>query len=163
MKYGEYGDTLSLEMPYKTDDYAMVLLVPKNLADFARWESEMTIQKLNLIRRSMEMDEVSVRIPKFTVENQFELNEPLQQLGMTTAFDPDRADFSKITGDRKIVCTWTFANFLTLHVNRIYIQIFSVFPFFLFCVFCKTNFDKIFKFVVNFFVSICYGILSKMC
>ena len=97
-KYSEHGDTLSLELPYKVDGYAMVLLLPKEPATFATWESEMTIQKLNLIRRSMEVNLVDVRMPKFTMESNMSLNDILKQLGMPTAFDIFKADFSKMNG-----------------------------------------------------------------
>ena len=97
-KYSEHGDTLSLELPYKVDGYAMVLLLPQEPTPFATWEAEMTFQKLNLIRRSMEMNLVNVRMPKFTMESNMTLNEILKQLGMPTAFDNVKADFSKING-----------------------------------------------------------------
>jgi serpin B len=97
IKYSKYGDTFILELPYKVDGYAMVLLLPEDPANFAKWESEMTADKFNLARRSLATHEVFVRMPKFTVENSIALNEPLKQLGMPTAFDPKKADFSKIT------------------------------------------------------------------
>ena len=96
-KYSEQGDTLSLELPYKVDGYAMILLLAKEPADFAKWESEMTTKKFNLLRRSMEVSLVDIRMPKFTMESNITLNEILEHLGMPRAFDPLRADFSKIT------------------------------------------------------------------
>ena len=94
-KYGETDDTLALELPYKDEGYAMVLLLPKNPANFVQWESEMTSSKFNLLRRSMEMSKVDIRMPKFTMESDIPLNETLQQLGMQAAFDQHNADFSK--------------------------------------------------------------------
>ena len=95
-KYGEYGETLSLELPYKVAGYAMVLLMPQNPEDFAKWELAMTAEEFALIRRSMETQLVSIRMPKFTMEAEISLNDTLKQLGMPSAFDAVKADFSKI-------------------------------------------------------------------
>jgi len=95
-KYGEYGETLSLELPYKATGYAMVLLMPQNPEGFAEWESAMTAEEFALIRRSMETQLVSIRMPKFTMEAKISLNDTLKQLGMLSAFDAVKADFSKI-------------------------------------------------------------------
>ena len=45
---------------------------------------------------------VNLSLPKFTYESAFQLNEALKTLGMTDAFDPDRADFSGMDGNRDL-------------------------------------------------------------
>ncbi len=40
-----------------------------------------------------------VVLPKFKLENSFELNQPLESLGMKTAFDQTKADFSGMFSD----------------------------------------------------------------
>ena len=86
-----------------SDDYAMLLLLPKEPTEFATWESEMTIEKWNKLRRTMRMEDVNMCMPRFTMESCIELNERLQQLGMTTAFEPFEADFSKISSEELFV------------------------------------------------------------
>jgi serpin B len=97
MKYGETDETLILELPYKNEGCVMLLLLPKNAADFAKWESSMTSEKLNALRGTMTPEQVDMRMPRFTVESDLALNEPLKRLGMPTAFSRD-ANFSKISG-----------------------------------------------------------------
>ena len=97
MKYGETNETLALELPYKNDGYAMLLLLPKDSEKFATWESEITTEKWNALRAAMKPEQIDLRMPQFTVESDVTLNEPLKQLGMPTAFSRD-ADFSKIDG-----------------------------------------------------------------
>ena len=97
MKYGETDETLALELPYKNDGYSMLLLLPKDSATFAKWEAAMTTEKWNALRAAMKPEQVDLRMPRFTVESDLALNEPLKQLGMPTAFSRD-ADFSKIDG-----------------------------------------------------------------
>ena len=41
---------------------------------------------------------VFVTLPRFKIESQFDLKEPLKQLGMTDMFNENRADFSGMTG-----------------------------------------------------------------
>jgi len=118
MRYGETVDTLILELPYKEpgrerllgqrlrdnrpSTYSMLLLLPKDPAEFAKWESAMTLQKWNALRRTIRMELVDMRMPKFTMESDIDLKEPLMQLGMTTAFDAGNADFSRINGRRDL-------------------------------------------------------------
>lgn len=97
MKYGETEETLVVELPYKDDGYSMLLLLPGSASDFAKWESEMTFEKLSVLRESMKPVQVSLRMPRFTAESVLMLNEPLKCLGMSSAFSRD-ADFSKIDG-----------------------------------------------------------------
>jgi serpin B len=42
-------------------------------------------------------------LPKFKLENTLELNHPLETLGMKTAFDQKRADFSGMFGDQHYI------------------------------------------------------------
>lgn len=45
---------------------------------------------------------VDLRLPRFRIASQEVLNQPLAALGVSTAFDPDRADFSGITEDERV-------------------------------------------------------------
>lgn len=42
---------------------------------------------------------VNIALPKFKLEQKYELNTPLRELGATLAFDKQRADFTKIAPD----------------------------------------------------------------
>ena len=98
-KFGETDDTFVLELPYKDENYAMVILLPKEPENFVQWELEMTYQKFYFIRHSIITRYlVDIRIPKFTMESDIPLNETLQELGIQTAFSRS-ADFSNITTD----------------------------------------------------------------
>jgi serpin B len=101
MKYGETDETLIVELPYKNEGYAMLLLLPKNSAQFADWESKLTAETLKTLRAGMEPVQVDLRMPKFTVESEVGLNETLKRLGMATAFSQS-ADFSKISGQKDL-------------------------------------------------------------
>ena len=101
MKYGESEETLIVELPYKNAGYAMVLLLPKDSAQFSGWESKLTAETLKTLRAGMESVQVDLRMPRFTVESELGLNATLKQLGMPTAFSQN-ADFSRISGQKDL-------------------------------------------------------------
>jgi len=101
MKYAETDETLILELPYKNEGYAMLLLLPKDSKKFTTWEKEITSKKWNTLRAAMQPEQVGLRMPRFTVECDLAMNEPLKQLGMPTALSRD-ADFSKIDGKKDL-------------------------------------------------------------
>ena len=101
MRYGENDETLMLELPYRNDGYAMLLLLPRNPSDYAKWEAEMTLEKWDALRGAMKEQRIELRMPRFTLETGLVLNEPLKQLGMPTAFG-NNADFSQINGHKDL-------------------------------------------------------------
>jgi serpin B len=100
--YGETDDTFIVELAYKNKGYSMLLLLPRDPAVFAQWESEITAKKWNELRGIMRMEQVYVRMPRFTHECKISLNETLRQLGISTAFT-DAADFSRINGGNELL------------------------------------------------------------
>lgn len=97
MKYVENDAVCVLELPYKNDGYAMLLLLPKTSDMFVDVETGLTSEKLTAWRSAMKTEQIDLRMPRFTTESDLVLNEPLKRLGMPTAFSRD-ADFSKIDG-----------------------------------------------------------------
>jgi serpin B len=53
----------------------------------------------------LQAGQVALTMPKFRVENSFNLNDALSDMGMGVAFDPDAADFSGIDGTRNLYIT----------------------------------------------------------
>jgi serpin B len=101
MNYGETEQTLIVALPYKYDGYAMLLLLPKDSAQFADWESKLTGATLKNLLKGMASAEVDLRMPRFTVASDLALNESLKTLGMSSAFG-QVADFSKISGQKDL-------------------------------------------------------------
>jgi serine protease inhibitor len=85
------------ELPYGGQAFGMIIVVPgpeetvddllANL-DHATWDSWMG---------SLHYEKVSVRMPKYELDWVGILNEPLVAMGMGVAFDPDRAEFSRLS------------------------------------------------------------------
>lgn len=97
--YGDDADFQVLQMPYRGDRLAMVLLLPKNPPTMplpADWVTSTT--KIQTLIPT----QVSVTLPKFQLRDQLDLASPLQKLGMLDAFDPKLANFSGMSAGAEL-------------------------------------------------------------
>lgn len=94
--YGEDSSMQVLQMDYKGDKLAMVIVLPKDgkLDDV---DAKLTADQIDRWEKSMSSKRVNVHLPKFKFDTKYLMNEPLKQMGMPTAFT-DSADFSGISG-----------------------------------------------------------------
>ncbi|XP_071767969.2 leukocyte elastase inhibitor [Centroberyx gerrardi] len=95
-----------LELPYMEEELSMFVLLPEESADgsdpLLKLEKELTQEKLDEWTNRDNMDihsEILVHLPKFKLEEQYELNEPLGKLGMTDVFCGAKADLSGMNGE----------------------------------------------------------------
>ncbi len=88
----------ALELPYAGGDLSMVVLLPDAVDGLAAWEASMTEAKLAAILGALRSERVSVALPKFTINpaGSLGLRDDLIALGMGSAFERDRADFTGI-------------------------------------------------------------------
>ena len=81
---------------YKGRDYAFVALLPKEGMTPAQYLEKVSGESLHGLLSAPEDIKVFANMPKFEMGYSVELSEVLQNLGMTDAFDGERADFSGI-------------------------------------------------------------------
>jgi serpin B len=92
----------AVELPYMRDELAMLLIVP-DAGRFAEVESGLATALLDDVVKQLGSGyQVSLTMPKFQFRTQTSLNQTLAVLGMTTAFDPDLADFSGMTAQERL-------------------------------------------------------------
>ncbi len=91
----------AVALPYDGGSFAMALIMPK---DFEAYQKALTPEVLNKLFEDLNMSHamVHLKMPKFKTESTFDLGEKLQGLGMTDAFDADKADFSGMTGQKDL-------------------------------------------------------------
>uniref|UniRef100_A0A8C8XA16 Serpin family B member 3 n=1 Tax=Panthera leo TaxID=9689 RepID=A0A8C8XA16_PANLE len=89
-----------LEMPYKGKDLSMMLLLPNEVDGLQKLEDQLTAEKLAEWTSSQNMSDrwVDLYLPRFKVEDDYDLKATLQALGMLDAFNTQRANFSGMTG-----------------------------------------------------------------
>jgi serpin B len=95
-EYADQPGYQMLEMPYAGDDLSMVVLLPKERDGLADLENSLTADGLQAGLDSLRQQSVFVSVPKFKFDSSFDLGAGLKDMGITDAFDPDRADLSGI-------------------------------------------------------------------
>ena len=100
--YGETSQYLSGEHAegflkyYEGQKYAFAALLPEEGMDITDFVSGLTGQALHAILSSPQTETVEFGLPKFKTAFDTELSESLIALGMTDAFDGEKADFSAL-------------------------------------------------------------------
>lgn len=94
-----------LELPYVDNELSMFILLPDVPEDgsdpLLKLENELTQERLDEWTNRDNMDihtDIVVHLPKFKLEEDYELNEPLAKLGMTDVFCGPKADLSGMNG-----------------------------------------------------------------
>ncbi|XP_047444177.1 leukocyte elastase inhibitor [Mugil cephalus] len=95
-----------LELPYVDEELSMFILLPedsdKGTAPLLKLEKELTQSKLDEWTARENMDtqsDVIVHLPKFKLEEDYELNEPLAKLGMADVFCGGKADLTGMNSE----------------------------------------------------------------
>ncbi|XP_067668696.1 leukocyte elastase inhibitor-like isoform X1 [Haliotis asinina] len=89
-----------LELPYVKEDLSMFFLLPYKDDGLGELESQLNHESLTKTLKHVHKTTVDISMPKFVLESSFELNEVLKSLGMSDAFDEQKADLSGIDGTR---------------------------------------------------------------
>lgn len=92
--YLETDDATGFMKDYKDGKYAFVALLPKEEGNMSAFLKTLDGKGLMKLLERPKEETVFTEIPKFSVEYETLLNEPLQKLGMTDAFHDEKADFS---------------------------------------------------------------------
>jgi len=93
----DMGDYRAIELPYLGGGISMLVLLPEE-GQFEAVQSRLSAEEIEAVLAALRPAQVALSLPKFAVETDFNLNEPLKALGMVDAFDIERADFSGMTG-----------------------------------------------------------------
>ena len=97
-RYGENNQLQLLALPYIGQQLEMVVLLPRSRDGIGPLESSLTPASLAAWTSGMRNQQVNVALPKFKMASGFSLAQTLEALGLTDAFDPERADFSGMDG-----------------------------------------------------------------
>lgn len=95
--YYETRDLQALEMHYGGGDISMLVLLPRDKRGLESLENSLDTHTLDSIRKSMTLQPLTVQMPKFEFETQYDLIDPLENLGIHDAFDKYNANFQGIT------------------------------------------------------------------
>ena len=88
------GDARVLELPYVGGEYAMLIVLPNKPEDLGRIQAGLTSESISGWLAKATEHKYDIMLPKFKMQMAANLVPALQQLGMTTAFNMNFADFS---------------------------------------------------------------------
>src|SRR5690606_25370310 len=88
-------------LPYDGGEVAMIFLLPKEKT-VAELERDLDAATLEALASSFERVMFDMRLPRFSTRTPIGLSDALKALGMTDAFSPHEADFSRMDGKRDL-------------------------------------------------------------
>src|SRR5699024_2820421 len=95
--YTKNDDYETVRLPYGEDEeMSMYLFLPGENSDVDDIFKDLSKNNIDDIKRELEQQEGTVKLPKFSLEEEIELNDLLKSLGMENAFDKEKADFSNM-------------------------------------------------------------------
>lgn len=94
--YAESKDLQILELPYQGETLSMVIFLPKERDGLADLEGSLNADALKGWLAGLRPTEVEANLPTFRMTSDFSLRDTLSALGMPSAFEPGKADFSGI-------------------------------------------------------------------
>ncbi len=88
---------------YKGGKYAFMAVLPNEGTSLADYVKSLTAEKFaKLYAGKTDKYNVNIKIPKFKYDYSTELNGLLKEMGITDAFDQEKADFSAMTDQQKL-------------------------------------------------------------
>jgi serpin B len=99
-RYAAIDGLQVLELPYGDRSLSLIVLLPAKKDGLAELEGRVTFDNWQHWTQGLASQDVIVFLPRFKTSTQFELNSMLQSVGITSAFSPQMADFSGMTGGR---------------------------------------------------------------
>ncbi|MCX7706133.1 MAG: serpin family protein [bacterium] len=111
--YAETETFQIIKLPYKCGNLSMLILLPKNI-DINILET-FAIENFEEYQKTLTQQKVDVFIPRFKIESTIDLSQALKKLGIKSAFSPEMADFSKITGNKDL--------FISKAIQKSYIEV----------------------------------------
>ena len=92
-RYAEGKDFQVVELPYRGQEMAMDIFLPKKKTGLAEFEKELTAEHLGEWLSKMKSQMLQLALPKFKFASGFSLADTLQKMGMRKAFGGE-ADFT---------------------------------------------------------------------
>ena len=108
-RYYEDKTLQAVELPYKDKQLSIVVILPVQKEGIKEIEKTLTAKSLSDLISKMTEKDVDVYLPRFKIAGRtISLNKTLSFLGMSDAFEPGKADFSGINGDKSLFISDVF-------------------------------------------------------
>ncbi|XP_057646739.1 serpin B9-like [Chionomys nivalis] len=93
-----------LEMPYEDLELSLLVLLPNDGVDLSKVENSLTFEKLMAWTKPgfMRSTDVEVFLPKFKLQEDYDMESVFQHLGMVDVFQDSKADLSGMSPERDL-------------------------------------------------------------
>ncbi|KFZ61987.1 Serpin B10 [Podiceps cristatus] len=110
LTYIESVQTDVLELPYVNNDLSMFILLPRDINGLQKVERELTFENLSAWTSPelMEKIKTEVYLPRFTLEEKYDLKSTLSRMGIQDAFTEGQADFTGMSKNGELVLSQVF-------------------------------------------------------
>ncbi len=92
-------DESAVLLPYDDDRFAFLCIMPDKKMKIQEYISQMSQGTINYLLKNMKKTELMISLPPFKTYASYEFKDALRNMGLKTAFDGERADFSKMSPD----------------------------------------------------------------
>ena len=114
--YFNGGTFQALEIPYKSGELSMIVLLPNDISGLPALEQTLTASNMQQWLRLLQpVSKVILTMPRFKMTRQFELQQTLGAMGMPSAFNRTTADFSGMTGGHDL--------FISAVIHKAYVDV----------------------------------------
>ncbi|XP_021071655.1 serpin B6-like [Mus pahari] len=115
--YVEEISTTLLWLPYTVNELTMIIMLPDEHVELSAVENQLSYKKLIQWTRLVKVneEEVEVFLPRFKLEETYDMKDVLCKLGMTDAFEKSKADFSGISSKQGL--------FLSNMVHKSFVEV----------------------------------------
>ena len=101
--YGRGEDYQLVELPYQGDAYCADIILPAEGIDIRTWTKSLNAERWQEMVDRIYSTEVTLLMPKFSLNYRRSLAGDLQALGITDAFDEQQANFSRLSEMRTFI------------------------------------------------------------
>ena len=93
--YSEDKQVQVVQLPYKGDDLSMLVVLPKSKDKTAMQQlvRDLSADKIKEWNKDLITQEVNLHLPKFKLEERYDMKDMLSDMGMPIAFNQDKATF----------------------------------------------------------------------
>lgn len=95
--YLEQDGFQAINLPYRDGRLSLYVFLPGKETTLTAFENGLTSKKLDGWIGQFKSRKGALSLPKFKIEDRMTLKQPLSKMGMTLAFSPDKADFTRMT------------------------------------------------------------------
>lgn len=95
----------ALELPYTGNDIKLLLLLPEKRDGLQHMESLLTYSLVEEIASNLREVTVQVTLPRFTLEEEYDMVSVLKSMGMNSLFDPAEVDLTGISPRKGLYIT----------------------------------------------------------